>query len=98
MHDLTQASFWWPAYIIVFQSISSSAMVPEQWHTALLMPIYKGKGQLADPSNYRPLSIPDVAFRLWGSILNQPRISCLTPCLVSDLAAALLTPCWCYGI
>jgi hypothetical protein len=33
---------------VVFQSISSSAMVPEQWHTALLMPIYKG--QLADPS------------------------------------------------
>jgi hypothetical protein len=56
---------------VVFQSISSSAMVPEQWHTALLMPIYKGKGQLADPSNYRPLSIPDVACRVWGSILNQ---------------------------
>ncbi len=56
---------------VVFQSISSSAMVPEQWHTALLMPIYKGKGQLADPSNYRPLSIPDAACRVWGSILNQ---------------------------
>jgi hypothetical protein len=56
---------------VVFQSISSSAMVPEQWHTALLMPIYKGKGQLADPSDYRPLSIPDVACRVWGSILNQ---------------------------
>ncbi len=57
----------------VFQSISSwtSAMVPEQWHTSLLMPIYKGKGQLADPSNYRPMSIPDVACRVWGSILNQ---------------------------
>ncbi len=40
-------------------------------HTALLMPIYKGKGQLAEPSNYRPLSIPDVACRVWGSILNQ---------------------------
>jgi hypothetical protein len=56
---------------VVIQSISSSATVPEQWHTALLMPIYKGKGQLADPSNYRPLSIPDVACRAWGSILNK---------------------------
>jgi hypothetical protein len=27
---------------IVFQSISSSAMVAEQWHTALLMPISSG--------------------------------------------------------
>ena len=36
-----------------------------------LMPIHKGKGQLADPSNYGPLSIPDVASRVWGSILNQ---------------------------
>jgi hypothetical protein len=44
-----------PCMHVVFQSISSSAMVPEQWHTTLLMPIYKGKGQLSDPSNYRPL-------------------------------------------
>jgi hypothetical protein len=56
---------------IIYNKISSTATVPEQWHTALLMPIYKGKGQLADITNYRPLSVPSVACRLWGSIINQ---------------------------
>ncbi len=31
---------------IVFQSIRSSAMVPEQWHTALLMPIRAGQAEV----------------------------------------------------
>jgi hypothetical protein len=31
---------------IIYSKISGTAAVPEQWHTALLMPIYKGKGQL----------------------------------------------------
>lgn len=56
---------------IIYRKISDTASVPEQWHTALLMPIYKGKGQLSDISNYRPLSVPSVACRLWGSIINQ---------------------------
>jgi hypothetical protein len=46
---------------IIYNKISSTAAVPEQWHTALLMPIYKGKGQLADITNYRPLSVPSVS-------------------------------------
>jgi hypothetical protein len=30
--------------------------------------------------------------------LTLPKISCLTPCLASGLAVALLTPCWYYGV
>ncbi len=71
-------------------------MVPEQWHTALLTPIYKG--QLADSSNYRPLSIPDVACRVWGSILNKRLLDATKDILpdtmfiwlASGLAAALM--------
>ena len=55
----------------LYSCISSSGRVPEQWRTALLVPIYKGRGQAADVANYRPLSMPTVACRLWSSIMNQ---------------------------
>ena len=55
----------------VFDSISRSSTVPTEWSTGLLSPIYKNKGDLADITNYRPLSIPSVVCRLWSSITNQ---------------------------
>jgi hypothetical protein len=55
----------------VFDRISGSSTVPTEWSTGLLSPIYKNKGDLADITNYRPLSIPSVACRLWSSITNQ---------------------------
>ncbi len=56
---------------LLYSCISSTGQVPQQWRTTLLVPIYKGKGQAADISNYRPLSMPTVACRLWSSIMNQ---------------------------
>ncbi len=56
---------------LVFDCISRSSTVPAEWCTGLLSPIYKNKGDLADIANYRPLSIPTVACRLWSSITNQ---------------------------
>ena len=56
---------------LVYDCISRSAAVPTEWCTGLLSPIFKNKGDLADINNYRPLSIPTVACRLWSSITNQ---------------------------
>jgi hypothetical protein len=54
----------------VYQRISDSGNVPLQWCSALLVPIYKGKGGVGDMTSYRPLSIPSSACRLWSSMLN----------------------------
>ncbi len=56
---------------LVYAAISTSGQVPLEWRTALLIPIYKGKGQLAELASYRPLSVPTVACRIWSSIINQ---------------------------
>ena len=57
--------------ILCYSCISSSGRVPERWRTALLVPIYKGRGQAADVTNHRPLPMPTVACRLWSSSMNQ---------------------------
>ena len=55
---------------VVFKSISAVGTVPAAWRSALLAPIHKGKGELADMSNYRPLSMPTVACRVWSAAVN----------------------------
>jgi hypothetical protein len=37
----------------------------------VLVPIYKGKGDQAVISCYRPLSFPTVACRVWSSLTNK---------------------------
>ncbi len=56
---------------LIYAAISATRRVPLEWRTALLIPIYKGKGQLAELSSYRPLSVPTVACRIWSCIMNQ---------------------------
>jgi hypothetical protein len=62
----------------VFRRISETASVPTEWRTAMLSPLYKSKGDLEDVSNYRPLSIPTVACRIWSSLINHKLLSATT--------------------
>ena len=54
----------------VFKTISAAGTVPAAWRSALLAPIHKGKGELTDISNYRPLSMPTVVCRVWSAAVN----------------------------
>ena len=51
-----------------------SGSVPEQWHLAYVTAIYK-KGIIHDPANYRPISLLDVGYKLFASLLRQRLVS-----------------------
>jgi hypothetical protein len=53
---------------MVFTSSFESGMVPSDWKTALVTPVFK-KGQQYDPGNYRPISLTSVACKLFEHIL-----------------------------
>ena len=55
----------------IFERISATGQVPQQWRAAVLVPIYKDKGDMADVSNYRPLSVPTISCRIWSSLTNK---------------------------
>ena len=74
---------------IVFERVSSTGVVPDEWHTCLLSPLYKGKGDSSDMSSYRPLSIPTVACRIWSSIMNQ-RLMKATSTILPDVMFGFL--------
>jgi predicted membrane-bound mannosyltransferase len=65
----------------VFERISANRAVPASWHRAIPVPIYKGKGDQADITSYRPLSVPTVACRVWRCLASGHVVPALTPCL-----------------
>ncbi|XP_061481611.1 uncharacterized protein LOC133383943 isoform X2 [Rhineura floridana] len=68
--DLYQAfpSWWRPILATLFTKINKSGCIPSGWKTSTVVPIFK-KGDPAIPTNYRPISLLDVAAKLYGRYL-----------------------------
>ena len=49
----------------------STSHIPKDWKRALVTPIYKGNGNKADPSNYRPISITPIISKFLSHHLNN---------------------------
>ena len=59
-----------------FYNISlNEGYVPDDWKTAKITPIYKGKGSKLDPSNYRPISVISHVSKVIERFINK---QCLT--------------------
>jgi hypothetical protein len=55
---------------IIFRKSLDSGMVPADWRTARVVPIFK-KGARGDPGNYRPVSLTSVPCKLLESIIKD---------------------------
>jgi hypothetical protein len=53
---------------MIYRSTLESGVVPTDWKTALVTPVFK-KGQQYDPGNYRPISLTSVSCKLFEHIL-----------------------------
>ena len=60
-----------------------SGVVPEGWRSAVIVPLYKGKGERTECSNYRGISLLSVARKIYAEILVD-RISKVTESLIDD--------------
>lgn len=57
-----------PPLVIIFQQSFLSGRMPDQWRSALVVPVFK-KGRRDVASNYRPISLTCVACKLFERIL-----------------------------
>ena len=55
----------------MFNTILNSGIVPEIWSTGLIMPLYKKKGDIYDPNNYRGITLLSCLGKLFTSCLNS---------------------------
>ncbi|MES9882143.1 MAG: reverse transcriptase family protein [Sedimenticola sp.] len=60
-----------PVYQMLFNIVLESAILPESWITGVIKPIYKHKGDISDPANYRPITLVSCFGKLFTSILNK---------------------------
>lgn len=60
-----------PIYVLLFNTILKSGIIPDVWTTGTIMPIYKNKGDRDNPENYRPITILSCLGKLFTSVLNQ---------------------------
>ncbi len=57
--------------------------VPEDWRKAIIVPLYKGKGNREECNNYRGISLLRVPDKIYGRILNE-RLMKITDKSVGD--------------
>lgn len=62
---------WWaPVLATLFTSIDQTAIIPEDWGLAIIVPIFK-KGCKLDPANYRPISLLSIISKLYATHLRE---------------------------
>ena len=60
-----------PIYCKLFNLILNTGIVPEAWSKGTILPIYKNKGDVKDPDNYRGITILSCFGKLFTAVLNQ---------------------------
>ena len=55
----------------LFNKILLSGQIPEGWNQGIIIPLYKGNGDLNDPSNYRGITLLPCINKLFEAILND---------------------------
>ncbi|KAL7078379.1 hypothetical protein ACQ4LE_002431 [Meloidogyne hapla] len=63
---------------IIFTKTFNTGIVPEIWKTAHIRPIYKKKGSINDPKNYRPIALTSPICRVFERLLANNIIEHLT--------------------
>ena len=55
----------------LFNLVLQTGIVPEEWCISNIIPLYKNKGDICNPDNYRGISIVSCFGKLFTSVLNQ---------------------------
>ena len=51
--------------------ILSTGLIPEQWLTSIIQPIYKNKGEKNDVDNYRAISLLSCFGKMFTAVVNN---------------------------
>ncbi|XP_071139805.1 uncharacterized protein [Mytilus edulis] len=64
-----------PVFIALFNIVFESGCIPDSWSEGIIVPIYKCKGDPANPDNYRGITVLSCFGKLFTCVLNN-RLNC----------------------
>ena len=70
-HIKNTADIFLQIYAHLFNRILDTGIVPDSWAVGDILPIYKNKGSINLPENYRPISLLSCLGKLFTAILNN---------------------------
>ena len=63
---------------IIFRTVIDQQVLPTEWKSATITPIFKNKGAPSDPSNYRPIALTSTCCKILESIIASDLIQFLS--------------------
>ena len=60
----------------IFNKCMESGVVPDDWKVGCIVPVYKGKGDRRDWTNYKVISILSIPGKIYGRVLINRMIEC----------------------
>jgi hypothetical protein len=60
-----------PIYCKLFNLILNTGKIPNSWSEGIILPIYKNKGSVSEPSSYRPITLVSCLGKTFTAILNN---------------------------
>ena len=70
-HLKTIANIMLPIYVKLFNIIFDTGIIPECWTLGTIKPIYKNKGNIREPGNYRPITLLSCFGKVFTAIINN---------------------------
>ena len=59
------------AVTTLFNIVLQTGKIPHAWSIGYISPIYKGKGKVNDPANYRGITVLSCCAKLFTSVIND---------------------------
>jgi hypothetical protein len=66
------------ALFLLFSLCSRHGLMPSFWKHGLVVPLYKGDGDINDPNNYRPICITSVVARVYERLHVAPLLATMS--------------------
>ena len=65
------ATLLMPVYVKRFNTIFDNGVLPNEWHTGIIIPIFKNKASRLHPENYRPITLLCCCCKLFTTLHNN---------------------------